>query len=482
MVVRGSRVAPGPGPVLAIDLGSTNVRLARFDVNGRQTGEAVQLRHRPSRGPAGQLNPHDLLHQLVSALHQIDTDGVQAVGFSVIWQTALEVDPRLRPLGAVRTWEDSAQPAKPDTPRLSAEAAESHRLITGSYLHPSYPLSQRLLLDEEAGGPTSAAPPPTMSHLASWLVAALTGSDPGWSEALASGSGLWDQDRRAWLPTPACATLRSQPLWASAHRATHPSSLLPPGLRDAAWLPALPDGLCHNLGLGAVGTGDVTLTVATSGSVRAVLTAGRAHAPRGLWEYRCGPTTTAVGGAITSLGNTLEWVERLTRRPVDFSFAAAPDPQLPHPRVQPDVYGRRGPDYSPIASGAINNLGPADDLASVGRAFAVDIWKQFVILVRLMSEVTSPELLWLGGGVVNRWPQAGQLLADALGRPLQLSSTPQAALRGAALYAGQHIRRGSDALDDLVADITTHGGELDRGALLQPRPAWTHALNERWAG
>src|SRR5690606_15485827 len=70
------------------------------------------------------------------------------------------------------------------------------------------------------------------------------------------------------------------------------------------------------------------------------------------------------------------------------------------------------------------------------------------------------------GGVVTRVPGYAQLLADAIGRPVEVSPIGESSLLGAALRAR------SDVVTGTATDVAP-------GAVYRPRPAWSAALRER---
>jgi gluconokinase len=260
----------------------------------------------------------------------------------------------------------------------------------------------------------------------------------------------------------------------------HRGHSLPVELRDAIWLPPLGDGLCHNLGLQSI-DGDVSLTVGTSGAVRVLLDYDAQPIPDGLWRYRCDERTMAVGGAITSAGNALEWVQRFSGNEIDWSFVESDKPDLTSLTAVTDVYGRRGPDYPADAAGSVTGLRPHHTLMDLVQAFAVDSWHLYAYLFDCLEELVEPRAISAAGGVTDHDHRTVQLLADAIARPVTVTSCPQPSMRGAALYAATYLNDSAVSLDLVVENI--RAGKFASPAAVHtfhPREHWTSALHHRW--
>ncbi|MFT4219269.1 MAG: FGGY-family carbohydrate kinase [Microbacterium sp.] len=464
--------------MLAIDIGSTTVKAARFSVDGARSGEVAVRRHRV--GVTAALDLERVLRAVLEVVDGVGARGVEAVALTTVWQTVVRVGPDGGIRGEPATWESAPSAAAMRRVRDAVGASWDHS-VSGAYLHSSYPLLV-------AAAERALAADDRLQDVGSWLVERLTGTSVGWSEPIAAGSGLWDQRRRSWSNVADNLGVRAQLERAPLHTDVVEASRLHPGLptalRSARWAPPLPDGLCHNLGVGAIDDA-VAITVGTSGSVRAVLTADPDGSPSGLWHYRCGHDTHALGGAISTAGNLLEWVCQLTGDNLSWSWAEGVAPRLPSIRAVPDVYGRRGPDYPFDATGSVIGLRPHHTLADLADAFSVDMWSRFALLYRLLSRTHPIVSARAGGGVIERVPVAAQILADALGVPVAVSAADQPALRGAALVASALLRplgKHFSAVDHVARAIAA--GETEPPAFTrsaQPREAWTRALAERWA-
>ncbi len=461
--------------VLAVDIGTTSVKAACYAEDGAPIGSTANVRHRGARSD-GMIDPSAVLRSTLDALALLDLGGVQCVAISTMWQSLVRVSPFQKAPPTAVTWET----AHPDD-RIAAAAIAIEGVWdacdSGAKIHPSYPL---LMAAAEGGGRDR------LVDIGGWVVEQLTGSRAGWSEAIAAGSGMWSAEGRAWSSAVDAGDLRTGLLAGGMFTSALIASDLHPevssDLREASWLPTLPDGLCHNLGVGAVDS-TIAITVGTSGSVRAVSDCrGRAW-PSGFWRARCSRSVCASGGAISSAGNTLEWAEQFSGEAIDWTSFDSAAPILPGPVAVPDVFGRRGPDYPWHATGTISGLGPMHTAADVAAAFGLDVWAPFAESFDALRSVMDPSTVHVGGGLIERYPIAAQLLCDAIDWPIEVSSVPNPSLRGAAIYGLEFLAsdRRSASLDRVVTCLRR--GEFaprGSGALVEPRSAWTRALRRRW--
>lgn len=461
--------------MLAVDIGSTAVKAARFGADGAMRGEVVTVRHRAAgRSLPGEIEPYALRDAVASALRQLPLDGVERVVASSVWHALLAVDAAGEPIGNGISWEVQRPAARRAQLENQLGDSWSHE-SSGGYLHPSYAIA---VVDELA-----ARGAVRIVDVASWVMGALAGTDRAWPENIAGASGLWVAEARAWNhPALARLGVDARLFGTQWNEALSGKGSPIVELRDALWLPPLGDGMCHNLGQDAI-AGRMAITLGTSGSVRAMTIGGEVTGPgAGLWRYRVDDATIVTGGAVTSAGNTLEWVRDVFG--VIPWREAGPERIADLPRTDPSVFGRRGPDYPWGASGSIVGLRPRTTREDIALAFGVDIWQPFVAHFAALKRVLSlaDVQLVVEGGVASGDPAALQLLSDALGVPLQRTAQRQPALAGAARVAVQHMRTGRVSIDGTVRAVVA--GEFDNSPVvetIEPRPAVMRALAERWA-
>lgn len=447
------------GLVLAVDVGSSSLRAGRYEPGGTLVGPVVRRSypHRANRGVDGGFDPRGVHDVLAEVLTEIDTAGVDRISFSTLWHSVLAVNADDEPVTSAYSWESTA-PAR-TLPSLAARIdATSYRARTGSYVHPSYPAAGVWMLRQDGHRPAR------WTDLTSWLVRRVLGADAGWSHEVAAGSGMWDQTAGTWdRPTLDALEIGEDdlgPIWRSDAEVRAGF-----GLTGVPVTPTWSDGVCNSVGMGAVGPTTCALTAGTSGSLRLVQDGIRTDVPDGLWRYRVSETTTAVGGAISNVGNVLEWWRPTAPPDEALAFASGEPPRFDGLVVSPDLAGRRGPDYRWDATASMTGLRLHHTVEDIRQEMVLAVCASYAELTALTLRC-EPRIgrLVVSGGVVERSPAFAQLLADATGRTLDVLDAQETSLRGAALRAG--VPGGES-------------GELPVRRRYAPRPEWYQAIQLR---
>jgi sugar (pentulose or hexulose) kinase len=223
------------------------------------------------------------------------------------------------------------------------------------------------------------------------------------------------------------------------------------------------DALCEQIVAGADRDGDVLVMCGTTLIVWTTLPEAR-QVP-GLWAI---PHTTAgksqIGGASNAGGLFLGWVDRLVG-PGD------PASVEPHrvPVWSPYIRGERTPFHDPDRRAVLDALDLSHDAASLRRA----AYEASGFVVRQLIELSGASALRIvatGGGTrLQPWMQA---IADATGRPVEVSAVAEGAALGAAFLA-----RMAAGLETTIADAA-RWASTDR--VVDPDPSWAAAIEDRY--
>ena len=223
------------------------------------------------------------------------------------------------------------------------------------------------------------------------------------------------------------------------------------------------DALCEQIVAGADRDGDVLVMCGTTLIVWT--TVGEARQVPGLWTI---PHTTAgksqIGGASNAGGLFLGWVDRLVG-PGD------PESVDPHrvPVWSPYIRGERTPFHDPDRRAVLDALDLTHDAASLRRA----AYEASGFVVRQLIELSGASVLRIvatGGGTrLQPWMQA---IADATGRPVEVSAVAEGAALGAAFLA-----RMAAGLETTIADAARWAA-TDR--VVDPDPGWAAAIEDRY--
>jgi gluconokinase len=433
--------------VIAIDVGTSSTRAALYDDLGHPVdGRAHRVAYEPSVTPDGgaEHDPDVLLRAVVECLDAVlGGDGPDVAGVSVctFWHGLLGFDRSDRPVTPVLLWSDTR--GADDAERLRAAVDErAFHARTGCPIHPSYwPAKLRWLARQRAG---------EVARVSRWgsvgeLLELTFFGEAATSVSMASGTGLFDQDRVDWdAEVLAVAGLERERLFRIADRRDGQRGLRAPwasrwpSLRTAIWFPAVGDGATSNVGSGCVDATRIAINVGTSAAMRVLGSPARV-APQGLWRYRLDRDTPMVGGATSEGGNVYMWCQETLRLPLEpdlHAALAALEPDSHGLTVLPFFAGERAPGWRPASRATITGLGlhttPLDLLHALLEAVAL----RLALVYELLAPCAAPRHeVVASGGALDRLPAWAQMIADAIGRPVTRIAEVEMTARGAALLA-----------------------------------------------
>ncbi|MEO8509671.1 MAG: FGGY-family carbohydrate kinase [Chloroflexota bacterium] len=418
--------------VLALDLGTSSVRVQLHDARGDAVAGTLARRATAWQTDAsgavwtdvdGLLGLVDeLLDEVVEAHRDLLPD-VAAGGVSCLFHTFCGVDANHRPATALRSWADTSA-ASAATALWSRLDGEAVRQRSGAPLHAGYWPAR--IAAAPAGSATAWAGLPELVHHR------LTGA---WTlgESLAAGTGLLDRRRGAW-DEELCSLLGVDP--GSLARVVTELALVPTGhstsqrwpcLRHVRWLAPVGDGACNNIGLGSMGDRRAGLMIGTSSALRLCVEGSVHDIPEGLFAYGIEGGRTLVGGALSEGGGTAAWLGRVSGR--DLSTF---DPRPASLVVLPYLNGERGPGYHAALTGAITGLRLSDDADTIMGAIMTSV---ALGLADIDEALGPPRSITATGGALRPSRRWQQLVAAALGRPIDVARLAEPSLRGAALLA-----------------------------------------------
>jgi xylulokinase len=223
------------------------------------------------------------------------------------------------------------------------------------------------------------------------------------------------------------------------------------------------DAICEQMVAGADREGEVLVMCGTTLIVWTTIAEPR-QVP-GLWTI---PHTKAgksqIGGASNAGGLFLGWVDRV----IGPGDPASVDPRRV-PVWSPYIRGERTPFHDPDRRAVLDGLDLTHDAASLRRA----AYEASGFVVRQLLECSGApvsRIVATGGGTRLRpWMQA---IADATGRPVEVSAVAEGAALGAAFLA-----RMAAGLETTIDDAARWGAtEL----VVDPDPAWADAVEDRY--
>lgn len=399
MLHRAASVRHGGGGglrVVALDVGSSSVRAVAYGEDGvAEPGDAHVA--------YATLDADELVDAARAVLAHVGEG--DALAISCFWHSLLPLDERLRPTSHVLTWRDlTGEPPSIDRGAYHAR--------TGCFLHPAFWPSK--LTHVRAARYVS---------FAEYLFWRLTGELRA-SVSSASGTGLFDPNRLAWdEETLAAVDVEVAQL--------PPVSDEPVG---GVW-PALGDGACSNAGAGCVSRGRAAVMIGTSAAARVVYAADRAVPRPGLFLYRLDARRFCEGGALSDGGNLHAWLAR-TLREVD-TGGLAERPAAAHGLTfLPFLGGERSLGWDASRRGLVHGLSFATTPEDIAQAALEGVAYRLADVLAAIGGLDS--VVATGAGLLAN-PGWVQVLADVLGRPVEVSGEPEGSARGAAMLAFERL-------------------------------------------
>jgi gluconokinase len=434
--------------ILSVDVGSSSVRAELYDdVGDSVDGTEVKFDYEFEYSPKGgaEKDADELLDLVVRAVDGTLSEAggavISGVAMSTFWHSVLGLDRDGRPTTPILTWADRrAAECVPDLRERLDERANHRR--TGCVLHSSYWPAK--LLWSSCAMPEAFEKTERWVSPADYFYARFFGEPYQVGTSMASGTGLFDQNRRKWdretleaLPTEEgqLSAISDEPRTGLAGEWVERW----PALRETPWLPAVGDGACSNVGSGCTGSDRLALMVGTSGAMRVLWKAESVDIPDGPWCYRADAERYVMGGALSDGGNLIEWLRNTLRLPdpeKTEEMLSGMEPDSHGLTFLPLLAGERGPGWADRANGTVSGLSMTSKPVEILRAAMEAVAFRFAIIAEML-DTASPgekEVVASGGGLLNS-PTWTRIIADTLGRPVTISGVREASSRGAALIA-----------------------------------------------
>lgn len=476
---------PRRGPwILSVDVGTSSVRAGWVDAAGAPlAGHAVaraEYAWRTTPDGGMEADAEALLDLCVGVIDFAARTGraagvePAAVAVAAFWHGLVGIGADGRAATPLFGWGDGRARAAADALRARVDEADAHRR-TGCFLHEVYPAARLVWLRGAAGD--SLPPASAWAGIGELLALRIFGALRT-SVSMASGTGLMDLRRCAWD----AALLDAVGIRADALPEIGEAPFVDPlpefarrwpELAAVPWYPALGDGACASLGMGAAGR-RVGLTVGTSAAVRVLREEAEPVVPDGLWCYRLDERRTVAGRAVSNGGSAFAWLRRTLRLPPPAVLEAELGAMAPAShglRVVPRLLHERPPRPPGPDTAAVAGLTMATGPVQIARAWLEAAAFAMADGLDAVEAAFGPAAeVVAGGGALHASPAWARIVADALGRPMRLSTHHESTLRGAALLALERL----GALDDAAAFAAREADEAG-GERMEPDAA-AHAI------
>jgi gluconokinase len=457
--------------VLALDVGSTASRGGLYDAAGRPVhGVRHKIPHRFTSAADGtsEIDPDLVVNEISQLITAVTScrPGVRVAGVALdtFASSLIGVDAAGTALTPCYTYADSR--CAPQLAQLRAELDEGAvHDRTGARLHTSY-LPARVRWLRESAADVFARVTRWLSigeyvHLRLLGDTAIGTSTAAWTGMLDRRTGRWDQPMldAAGIDPGQLSEIR-EPGW-SLHDDGRAARRWP-GVAGSAWFPVVADGFASNVGAGAADESTIAAAAATSGAMRVLVSGNPEAVPAGLWCYRVDASRSLVGGALSDVGRLVTWLQETLAvdrpgAPLDTEAVMLAAPKSDTPLVLPYLTGERSTGWVGDARAVFAGISVDTAAPQLFRGALEGVAMIYARVARELQQVAGPaRRIVASGRVTNDLPAWLQVLADALGAPVEHVTMKRTTLHGTALIA----------LETIAPDVSR--APVDTGTTYEP--------------
>jgi gluconokinase len=438
--------------ILAIDIGSSSVRAALFDHAAKPlTGTTARREWSFASTPEGGSEMEavaafaivgEVIDKVLAKASRRDVE-ITHVAMCSFWHSLIGVDSRGKPTTPVLGWADTRSRNYSSELKRKFDESEVHNR-TGAHFHSSFWPAK--LLWQRHEHPKAFARTTKWMGFGDYAALRLTGASVA-SISMASATGIFDQRKCDWdreLPHYLKIKRTQLPEVARAGASfqfTRKLLIRWPQLSTAVLLPSIGDGAADHIGSCGVGKSRASLMVGTSAAMRVAYEGSPAQrVPGGLWCYRIDDKRVILGGALSDGGNLYEWCRhrfKLSKNVED--EIRRRDPSRPLPTVLPFFHGERSTGYDEDARGSIVDLLPTHDGVDVLHAAMFAVAGRLAEVNTQLRKVARIEKIVASGGALRKSPLWREMISEAVGRALDLTTSNESALFGTVLLALERI-------------------------------------------
>ncbi len=434
--------------ILALDIGSSSVRAALYDENANEiprTSIKIERSLKVAANGAAEIDADEFVTQVEAAIDALlskTSRDIEYVASCSFWHSLVGIDDRGKTTTKILTWADRRSWEYSAVLKDRFDEREVHNR-TGAHFHSSFWPAKLLWLRNGSRA--------IFDGTSRWLspgdlITERFCGEAVTSVSMASGTGIFDQRKCDWDPE----LLRSLKITRTrlariaadgeTFRLTRKYAKRWPRLANAEWFPTIADGAADNIGSGCMTRRDAALMVGTSAAMRVVYDGDPPRRiPQGLWCYRVDRRRIVIGGALSDGGNLYALIKdrfKLPRNTDELIKEREPAEGLV---VVPFFHGERSTGYDEYAAGAIIGLTAVHDGIDVLRAAMEGVaFRLDDIFVRL-RKVVKIERIVASGGALRESPVWTQIIADTLGREVNISGVKEASMLGTVLLAMESV-------------------------------------------
>ncbi len=393
----------------------------------------------------------------------IDANSIGAIGLCGTWHSLLLLDNEHKPLGRIKTWAD--QSATATVAPLRRDEAFVKRLYhkTGCMTHALYPIWKWIHVTRTE--PRLALKTASLSSQIEYVHQALT-TGRSVSKCTASGTGLMNINTLDWDDEILeFAGIKREQLGELVD-AFYAAPLLP-RVAQAVGLPSgLPvtvgcaDGAMNQVGIGGVREGIMSMSVGTSGALRAAHKEPKLPGEPSTWCYYLFNNKRLAGAAINGATNCVDWyLDCLSARDGGcrdydkFTEGASEVQGERAPYFMPFLFGERCPGWQEEKAGGFYGVRGSHNEFDLYYSILEGVLFNMYQCYQILSEIGgTPDDVIMSGGILKS-PLWSQMAADIFQREILATGVANDSTVGTALIALESVG-GINSVEDYRPAVT----------------------------
>ncbi len=469
--------------VASLEVSTSSAKCILFSIKDGVIAQASQryepdVADGPTQDPQGVVEcALDVLRQMALAAEERGLK-IEAIGLTGIWHSLLLLDDKRQPVERIRTWVDLSGADHVAALRRDPELVDLMYHNTGCMVNAIYPAWKWHHLKQAQ--PELAEKARFIASQMEFVFESLTGHRAV-SRSIASGSGFlnihtldWDPDVLAFMGLRAdqfselVEAFHTAPLKAEiAQRVGLPSGI--PVTVGCA------DGAMNQLAIGGLDTKAMSMSVGTSGALRAVHLEPKIPKEPSTWCYYLTEGRRIAGAAVNNATNCVDWFltlqeGQLTGQVYDrYSQGIGKVKRREAPIFMAFLFGERSPGWNEQRPGGFVDIkafhGKYDLYYAILEGILFTMRQCYDILVEVGG---WPEEVLVSGGIVNSTPWM-QMAADVFQREIKVTATTNESTVGGALAALEAVGGSEQVAGYEPGVVKSFKPKAESAELYQPR-------------
>ena len=468
--------------LIGIDIGTTSTKTILFTEQGdviKKSSQDYPL-YSPILGAAEQ-DPEEIFSAVITTVRQVIEESniqpsqVLCLSFSAAMHSLVAVDSQGKPLTKSITWADQRS-EKWAEKILTEYLGHDIYLKTGTPIHPMSPFVKITWLRHEL--PEIFAKAAKFISIKEYIFYKLFGEYIV-DYSIAATTGLLNLKTLSWekdaLEIAGISENQLSKIVSTTYIFKSMKQEFASAMGISADVPTVigaSDGVLSNLGVGAIASGTVAVTVGTSGAIRAVVNKRTIDPQARLFCYPLTENYWIVGGAVNNGGIALRWVrdhladtevataKLLEQDPYEIITAIAKTvaPGAEGLIFHPYLAGERAPFWDANARGSFFGLSLHHTKAHIMRAILEGVVYNLYLVLQALEDVIGEAKSIRATGGFARSPLWRQMLADVFNREIIVPESYESSCFGAAilgLYALKKIPS-LDVVSQMIGETQRH--------------------------